>query len=53
MIETVEAAQKEKSTKVLAILKINNKEVKVKLAADADVNMMLMRAFKQIEDGRV
>ena len=53
MIETVEAALKEKSTKALAILKINNKKVNVKLATDAEVNMMLMRAFKQIEDGHV
>ena len=53
MIETVEAALKEKSTKALAILKINNKKVKVKLDTGAEVNVMLMRVFKQIEDGHV
>ena len=53
MIETVETALKEKSTEAQAILKINNKKVKVKLDTDSEVNMMLMRAFKQIEDGHV
>ena len=49
LIETVEAALKEKSTEVLAILKIN-KEVKVKLDCGAEVKVMPMRVFKQIED---
>ena len=53
MIETVEAALKEKSTEALAILKINNKKVKVKLDTGAEVNVMPMRVFKQIEDGHV
>ena len=51
VIETVEAVLKEKSTEALAILKINNKKVKVKLDTGAEVNAMLMRVFKQIEDG--
>ena len=42
MIETGEAALKEKSTEALAILKINNKKVEVKLDAGAEVNVMLM-----------
>ena len=53
MIETVEAALKEKSTEALSILKINNKKVKVKLDTGAEVNVMPMRVFKQIEDGHV
>ena len=53
VIETVEAALKEKSTEALAILKISNKKVKVKLDTGAEVNVMLMRVFKQIEDGHV
>ena len=53
MIETVEAALKDKSTEALAILKINNKKVKVKLDTGAEVNVMPMRVFKQIEDGHV
>ena len=32
---------------------INNEEVKVKLDTSAEVNAMLMRVFKQIEDGHV
>ena len=51
MIETVEAALKEKSTEALAILKISNKKVKVKLDTGTEVNVMPMRVFKQIEDG--
>ena len=51
--ETVEAALKENSTEALAILKINNKKVKVKLDTGAEVNVMLMRVFKQMEDGHV
>ena len=42
VIETGEAALKEKSTEALAILKINNKKVEVKLDAGAEVNVMLM-----------
>ena len=42
MIETVAAALKEKLTEALAILKINNKKVKVKLNTDAEVNVMPM-----------
>ena len=53
MIETVEAALKEKSAEVLATLKINNKKVKVKLDTGAEVNVMPMTVFKQIEDGHV
>ena len=53
VIETVEAALKEKSADALAILKINNKKVKVKLNTGAEVNVMPMRVFKQIEDGHV
>ena len=53
VIETVEAALKEKSTEALAILKINNKKVKVKLDTGAEVNVMLMRLLKQIEDDHV
>ena len=53
MIETVAAALKEKLTEALAILKINNKKVKVKLNTDAEVNVMPMRVFNQIEDGHV
>ena len=53
MIETVAAALKEKLTEALAILKINNKKVKVKLNTDAEVNVMPMRVFNQIEDGLV
>ena len=53
MVETVEAALKEKSTETLAILKINNKKVKVKLDTGAEVNVMSMRVSKQIEDGHV
>ena len=53
VIETVEAALKEKSAEALAILKINNKKVKVKLNTGAEVNVMPMRVFKQIEDGHV
>ena len=53
VIETVEAALKENSTEALAILKINNKKVKVKLDTGAEVNVMLMRVFKQMEDGHV
>ena len=49
MIETVEAALKEKSTEALTILKINNKKVKVKLHTGAEVNVMPMRVFKQIK----
>ena len=52
VIETVEAALKEKSTEALAILKINNKKVKVKLDTGAEVNVML-RLLKQIEDDHV
>ena len=52
VIETVEAALKEKSTEALAILKINNKKVKVKLDTGAEVNVML-RLLKQIEDNHV
>ena len=32
---------------------INNEKVKVKLDTGAEVNVMLMRVFKQIEDGHV
>ena len=53
VIETVEAALKEKSADALAILKINDKKVKVKLNTGAEVNVMPMRVFKQIEDGHV
>ena len=53
MIETVAAALKEKLTEALAILKINNKKVKVKLDTGAEVNVMPMRVFKQIKDGDV
>ena len=52
VMETVEAALKEKSTEALAILKINNKKVKVKLDTGAEVNVML-RLLKQIEDDHV
>ena len=52
VIETVEAALKEKSTEALAILKINNKKVKVKLDTGAELNVML-RLLKQIEDDHV
>ena len=52
VIKTVEAAVKEKSTEALAILKINNKKVKVKLDTGAEVNVML-RLLKQIEDDHV
>ena len=48
-----EAALKEKPTEPLGILKINNKKVKEKLDTGAEVNVMLMRVFKQIEDGHV
>ena len=47
----VEAALKEKLTEALAMLKINDKKVKVKLDTGAEVNVMLRRIFKQIEDG--
>ena len=53
MIETVEAALKGKSTEALATQMINNEKVKVKLDTGAEVNVMLMRVFKQIEDGHV
>ena len=53
VIETVEAALKEKSAKALATLKINNKKVKVKLDTGAEVNVMPMTVFKQTEDGHV
>ena len=53
VIETVEAALKEKSTEALGILKISNKKVKVKLDTGTEVNGMLVRVFKQIEDGHV
>ena len=53
MIGTVAAALKEKLTEALAILKINNKKVKVKLNTDAEVNVMPIRVFNQIEDGHV
>ena len=43
VIETVEAALKE----ALAILKINNKKVKVKLDTAAEVNVMSVRVFKE------
>ena len=46
VIETVEAALKEKSTEALAILKISNKKVKVKLDTGLEVNVMLMRVLK-------
>ena len=46
VIETVEAALKEKSTEALAILKINNKKVKVKLDTGLEVNVMLMGVLK-------
>ena len=50
LLETVEAELKEKSTEALAILKTNNKKVKVKLETDAEVNVVSMRVFKQIEE---
>ena len=50
LLETVEAELKEKSTEALAILKTNNKKMKVKLETDAEVNVVLMRVFKQIEE---
>ena len=53
VIETVEVALKEKSTEALAILKVNNKKVNVKLDTGAEVNVIPMRVFKQIEDGHV
>ena len=53
VIETVEAALKQKSTKALATLKISNKKVKVKLDTGAEVNVMSMGVFKQIKDGHV
>ena len=46
VIETVEAALKEKSTEALAILKTNNKKVKVKLDTGLEVNVMLIRVLK-------
>ena len=49
VIETGEATLKEKSTDALAILKINNKKVKLKLNTLAE----FMRVFKQIKDGHV
>ena len=51
MIETVEAALKQKSTEALDILRINNKKVKVKLDSGAEVNVIPMRVFKQRENG--
>ena len=53
VIETVEAALNGKSTEALATLKINNKKVKVKLDTGAEVNVMLVRVFKQMKDGHV
>ena len=50
LLETVEAELKEKSTEALAILKTNNKKVKVKLETDVEVNVVSMRVFKQIEE---
>ena len=51
--KTVEAVLKENSTEALAILKINNKKVKVKLDTGAEVIVMPMSVFKQIEDCHV
>ena len=34
-------------------MKISNKKVKVKLDIGAEINVMLMRVFKQIKDGHV
>ena len=42
----IEAALKEHSAEALAILKINNKKVKVKSDTGADVNVMQMRVFE-------
>ena len=53
MIEIVEAALKEELTEALAILKINNKKVKIKLDTGAEVNVMPMRVFKEIDEGHV
>ena len=47
VIGTVEAALKEKSAEALAILKINNKKVKIKLDTAAEVNVMPVRVFKE------
>ena len=35
------------------MFKINNKKVKIKLDTDAELNVMSMAVFKQIEDGHV
>ena len=53
VIETVEAELKEKSTETLGMLKIKNKTVKVKMNTGAEVNLMPIRVFKQIEDDPV
>ena len=45
VIETVEAALKEKLTEALAILKINNKKVKVKLDTGLDESIEIDRTW--------
>ena len=42
VIETVEASMKEKSREALAILKISNKKVMIKLDTGAEVTVMPM-----------
>ena len=51
VIETVEAVLKEKSTEALAILKINNKKVKVKLDTGADESIQTDRRWS-CQDGK-
>ena len=53
VIETAEAALKERSTETLGMLKIKKKTVKIKMNTAAEVNLIPIRVFKEIEDGPV
>ena len=49
MIEEVETSKEKKATEAFVILKINNKKVKVKLDTGAEVNVMPLRVYEQLQ----
>ena len=53
VIEEVETSKEKKATEAFVILKINNKKVKVKLDTGAEVNVMPLRVYEQLQTEEV
>ena len=49
VLEEVSTRKEKKTTDAFVIVKINNKKVKAKLDTGAEVNMIPLRIYKQIE----